>query len=362
MSINAYTGLQGSGKSYETISTPIMDAIAHGRRVVTNVDGVNEEKIHEYLIDKHKLDPAALGSVIHVQNDDIAKPGFFPDEEKPDIISIVLAGDLVAIDEAWRFWGEGTKLTHEHMQFFRMHRHYIHPTTGVACDVVLMTQDITGLTRALKNVIEFSFKMHKLKSLGLSKGYRIELYEGWKQNSKTRIDTYIKKYDPAIFLLYKSYSGGEGTEKTIDKRQNILANKKVWFIVIGVIVLFIFTARQTWLFFHPKPKPGNEKSLKFSGDIKSVGMAANTPAGVVTSPASSGVVRQVFSEMWRVTGRYEVNGVAWMVLSDAAGRLRVESPSVFSNAGVATVGTGNGETVTAWSGSVPSSSPIETKK
>ncbi|MGL6044886.1 MAG: zonular occludens toxin domain-containing protein, partial [Vogesella sp.] len=157
MAINAYVGLQGSGKSFEVVSSVILDAVFQGRRVVTNVAGINEDRIHEYLVNKREADAEKLGQIIHVENDRILQPQFFPDEEKPELESVVLGGDLVAIDEAWRFWGtDSGKLTHEHMQFFRMHRHYVHAQTAVACDVVLMTQDITGLHRSVKNVVEFT--------------------------------------------------------------------------------------------------------------------------------------------------------------------------------------------------------------
>src|SRR5471030_3154446 len=118
MAINAYVGLQGSGKSFEVVSSVILDAVCHGLRVVTNVAGINEDRIHEYLVNKRDADIDALGRIIHIENDRILKPQFFPDEEKPELESIVLGGDLVAIDEAWRFWGtDNGKLSHEHMQF-----------------------------------------------------------------------------------------------------------------------------------------------------------------------------------------------------------------------------------------------------
>jgi zona occludens toxin len=43
MPITAYTGLMGSGKSYECVSSVIVPAIKKGRRVVTNVDGIDSD-------------------------------------------------------------------------------------------------------------------------------------------------------------------------------------------------------------------------------------------------------------------------------------------------------------------------------
>ncbi len=342
MAINAYVGLQGSGKSFEVVSSVILDAVFQGRRVVTNVAGINEDRIHEYLVNKREADAEKLGQIIHVENDRILQPQFFPDEEKPELESVVLGGDLVAIDEAWRFWGtDSGKLTHEHMQFFRMHRHYVHEKTAVACDVVLMTQDITGLHRSVKNVVEFTFRMHKLKSLGLNKRYRVEIYEGWKLNSKTRIDDRQKKYDPEIFPLYQSYTGGMGMEKAIDKRQNILANRTLWVYGAGLVITMSIGGWGAWRFFHPaEPAAGPVASQP----------AKPGSATAAAAPATPAAEKSGFSEAWRVVGRFETEEARWVIVADESGRLRMESPSMFNGEGAAMVGHVDGETVAYWSG------------
>ena len=43
MAINVYTGLPGSGKSYEVVSEVIAKQVAAGRRIVTNIDGINPD-------------------------------------------------------------------------------------------------------------------------------------------------------------------------------------------------------------------------------------------------------------------------------------------------------------------------------
>lgn len=340
MAINAYTGLQGSGKSFEVIRSVVIEAIAAGRNVVTNIDGISEEQIHLYLMKQRDADPDSLGHVIHVGNDRVKESAFFPDEGQPDLCAVVQPGDLVAIDEAWRFWGTDCgKFSHEHMQFFRMHRHYTHPITGVACDVVLMTQDITGLHRNLRNVIEFSFLMTKLKSLGLTRMYRVQIYEGWKQNKKTQIDVHNKKYDPEIFPLYKSYAGGQGKENAIDKRANILTNKKLWLIAFCVVAFISVGIWNTWRFFHRAPSSSPAPIAKESS--QPVSQAAPTSISQPSQP--------VFSEHWRVVGQYSANGQSWVVIANQQNRVRLESPSMFSNSGLSTIGVVDGARVTTWS-------------
>ncbi|KDR24884.1 zonular occludens toxin domain-containing protein, partial [Caballeronia grimmiae] len=167
MAINAYCGVMGSGKSYEVVSGPLLDAVAAGRRVVTNIDGIDESAIHAYLAKKRSLAADALGAVVMVKTEDMLKPGFFPVEVESEAGAVVTpgfvqAGDFVVVDEAWKLWKTGVKIPPEHMAFFRMHRHFVNAETGVACDVALMIQAISGLHRDIRDVIELSFVMVKL--------------------------------------------------------------------------------------------------------------------------------------------------------------------------------------------------------
>jgi len=63
MAINVYSGVMGSGKSYEVVQGPLLDAIASGRRVVTNVDGINEDRTEECLVSKGRASARSLGEV-----------------------------------------------------------------------------------------------------------------------------------------------------------------------------------------------------------------------------------------------------------------------------------------------------------
>lgn len=356
MAITAYCGVMGSGKSYEVVSGPLLDAVASGRRVITNVDGISEDAIHAYLRDTRNVPSTRLGSIVHVRTDDLKRDHFFPVEVESSAGAtvepgFVQAGDLLVVDEAWKLWASDKKITDEHMAFFRMHRHFTHAETGVACDVVLMVQDIGDLHRKVKPVVELSFRMHKLKSLGLSSGYRVEQYEGWKQNAKTRVGTYVRKYRKEIFPLYKSYAGVGGKEAVVDKRQNILRNKRLWLIVAVMVVTPIVAVRYLWAFFH-RVSHGPVAAA-------TVPLAASSPvAGASGASGGSGDgargSKPSFSEYWRIVGSYAGPGRSWVVLADSSGRLRMESPSMFQNTGVVRVGTIDGEAVTTFSGAKPS--------
>ncbi|MFA8393776.1 zonular occludens toxin domain-containing protein [Burkholderia ubonensis] len=342
----------GSGKSYEVVSGPLLDAVASGRRVVTNIDGISEERVHAYLIEKRRASPDRLGAIVHVRTADLLTDGFFPTEDESHDGAVVTPGfvkpgDFLVIDEAWKLWAVGMKVTPEHMNFFRMHRHFVSADTGVSCDVALMIQNIADLHRSVRGVLELSFVMVKLKSLGLSKKYRVEMYEGGKQTLKTRVGTFVRTYKSEIFPLYSSYVGGSGSEATIDKRQNVLANKTLWGIVGGVAVCMMVGAWGAWRFFHPASKvdvshaaPPPQIDTTSSAPGNAVGLAREA------APASSKV-----SDAWRIAGSYRIGDLEWVVLVGGSGRLRIESPSMFVNDGIVRVGKIDGQDVTTWSGS-----------
>jgi zona occludens toxin len=358
MAMNAYCGVMGSGKSYEVVSGPLLDAVAAGRRVVTNIDGVSEDAIHAYLHDRRDVPYERLGAIVHVRTDDLLKDGFFPVEIEQAGGALVTPGfvkpgDLLVIDEAWKLWASDKKISKEHMSFFRMHRHFVHEQTGVACDVVLMIQSIADLHRSIKAVIELSFRMVKLKSVGMSSGYRVEMYETYKQTKTTRTGTFIRRYKAEIFPLYKSYAGQGGTESVVDKRQNIFARKSLWLLVIAVAFVACIGAWGAWRFFHPHAKvvtPANGTGAHAPSPVSAVPAAANLPS----APHDS--------DTWRVVGTYVANGIGWVVLVDGANHLRVESPSEFMGRGVSMVGTVEGRRVAMWSGPKPEASAVPTPK
>jgi len=349
MAISVYAGLMGSGKSYEVVKSVIVPALANGRRVVSNISGLNIGEIAKYIQEKHGASTAPIGELVVVKNEQVIEPTFFPDESKPDAPSVVHGGDLVAIDEVWQFWGVGQKIGANAMQFFRMHRHYTHPTTQVACDLVLMIQDLATLHRSIRAVVEMTYVMTKLKSLGLNSRYRVELYEGHKIRKSSRYDYYVNSYDKRIFPLYQSYTGGAGKERRTDRRQNVLANKRLWFVVGGMVVASLLA----WHFI----------SAFFRG--RAVHKDKTTPAAQLSqSPAVNAGATQAappLSKQYRVAGTYSIGGDAWVVIADGDGRIRLASPSSFSGRGLTTMGIIDGERVGTFTGSVHTASPADKK-
>jgi zona occludens toxin len=337
MPINAYTGLMGSGKSYECVLSVIVPAIKNGRRVVTNVDGIDSDAIRAYCQEKLDSDSDELGCVVHCTNDDVSKDSFLPYGENVD--TFCKPGDIICIDEAWRFWGTDCKLLAEHKIFFREHRHFVDPESKVSCDLVLMVQDIGDLHRTLKVVVEVTFKTTKIKTLGWDKTYRVEMWEGYKLTQKGRVSVENKRYDADVFPLYSSYVGGAGKEMRVDDRQNVLKSPKLWILAVVVIVMFGVGLWGLVGFFSGSKFKDNKP-----GDSVIPGQTS------VSADVHQSTANQDVSDLWRIVGSYQVGGDSMVVIANETGTVRLEHPSAFQNAGQAMVGHVDGQRVMFWSG------------
>ncbi|MFM9435742.1 zona occludens toxin [Janthinobacterium sp. CG_23.3] len=349
MPINVYTGLMRSGKSYEVVSEVVVPAVRSGRRVVTNIDGISEEKIHQYLVEKHPNDDAALyGSIVHVDNSQVFSPDFFPhydDLKGAHTDTLVQPGDLVCVDEAWRFWGAtDCKLHKNHKSFFLEHGHFTSATTNVACDLVLMIQDMSNLHRFVKAVVAFNFRTHKKVALGMGNTYSLTMWEGYKQSRTAQVGNWIRKYQKDVFPLYSSFKGGaQGVMVNADKRMNIFTDKKLWLYAAMLIIGGVLAFYNVLKFFNPPSTKANKPDVVAKEVSRTAGYFSPHPIAPLA-------VAPVFSEMWKLTGTIYSQGKAWVVLTNPSGTIRLESPSMFINSGMLQSGDIDGAKVTSWSG------------
>lgn len=349
MAINCYCGLMGTGKSYEVVSSVVVPAVAAGRRVVSNIAGLNNDLVRAYCVEKFSVELERVGSIVNVTDDQVSSVDFFPDHaaaESGQGSSIVQPGDLVAVDEAYKIWGGDCKIHNSHKVFFREHRHYTHPETGVSCDLVLMTQDIADLHRTLRSVVGNSFKTHKAKGIGRDDLYTITMWEGWKQPAKHIVKDWTKTYDPAIFPLYKSYSGSkQGKELNADSRMNIFGDRRTRLKIIAFVLIGCFILWRLGHWWWGKTHP--EADHPPASPTAATAAPAKTPAQAAQRPVSD------LSQDYRLSGSFRVNGVPYVVLSGPTG-VRVQMATGFTGFGLESVGTVDGSRVTPFSGPVPS--------
>jgi zona occludens toxin len=283
MAIIAYTGVMGSGKTYEAVSTAALTALRAGRRVVTNISGFNFEKVRDYLGPFSDGALLEADKVVVIPTDRILQDHFFYDPEV-SAESCVKPGDLVLVDEVWSCWGTDKKLLAEHQKFFRMHRHYTEADTGISCDLVLMIQDLGSLHRFIRSVLESNLKFTKMKSLGLHSRYQVVVFEGRGQRKANIVSVSTKKYDKSIFPLYKSYDVGAGKEATVDGRANLFNNKLFLTVFFGAIVGLLYAG---WWFIGYVNHLRNGGRDESEPSVSSPTATANTGNPSASGPSTS---------------------------------------------------------------------------
>lgn len=227
MSIVAYTGLPGSGKSYSVVELQVIPALRAGRTVVTNIPLVADE------IDK-------LGLPGRVEQFDTA----LIQAEPHKILEFCRAGVIFIIDEVWRLWPQGLKadeIPEVYKSVLAEHRHQV-DENSFSTQIVLVTQDLGQIAMFARRLVEETFVTTKLSTVGFSRGYRVDVYHGGRTGhnvTKSRLRMITGVYRKEIYCLYKSHTKSEAAglganEGKMDTRANIF--KRPAFI-IGVAVV-----------------------------------------------------------------------------------------------------------------------------
>lgn len=218
MAVTAYVGEPGSGKTYEVVTEVVLPALREGRRVVSNIRGLHYEEMKAYLMVDCAVPEAQIGELHLVEVEDPGKPDFFYTETNPN--AVVRPGDLVVLDECWRWFAKGMPINKAMFEFFRMHRQYVNQK-GVSCDVVLISQSIQDIDRKVLVVIEKHFRMEKYKTFGSKTRYSVEMFNGYRVSGNARVRLMVRKYNRRFFPFYSSYAGKGGDEREVDRRFNV---------------------------------------------------------------------------------------------------------------------------------------------
>ncbi|MBC8953597.1 zonular occludens toxin domain-containing protein [Xenorhabdus sp. PB62.4] len=367
MSITAYFGVPGSGKSHECVKSVILPAYMKGRRIVTNIDGINPDAIRDYAKKLSKGKDIALGEIISVTDEKVMQAGFFPykrnDQEGYSCNdSFCKAGDLICLDEVWRFWGSDKDLTPEHRSFIAEHRHFTDPDSGLCCDLALMNQHPDTIARFIKTRIETSFKMTKLVMIGAKSRYRVDVYNGVKLNKSNRTTYYQNKYDKNVFKLYHSYNGGKGSEATVDSRQNVFSQTKLWVCIFGFLLLLSCSSYFIYEFFtgNANDNPVVVGSVTDSGLDRQVDQfrsnnGDNNLREGSGNQGTQGAAREKIadppiSSKWRISGFLSMDNYNYVTLVNASGDIRLVNKTEFHGKGIMMFGFVDGEKVTYFSG------------
>lgn len=221
MSIFAYTGLPGSGKSYGVVANVILPALQRGRRVVTNIP-LNRDEIR-------KRTPK--GEIVEFPMDAIAT--------NPEAIEDYCTnGSVVVLDEVWRLFPSGMK-THQVPESFKSmlaeHRHRAN-AAGDSMQIVLVTQDTSQIANFARVLVEITFHHTQLTAVGMARKYKVASYRGCVSGNAPPESRLIRAsfgtYRAEIFTLYKSQTmsdaSGHANEKSVDQRATVWKRPSIW--------------------------------------------------------------------------------------------------------------------------------------
>lgn len=332
MSITSYTGNPGAGKTYEVVKNVIIPAIKESRRVVTNIDGIDPQKVLAYVEDRFG---PCNGEIVLCKDEDITSDCFYP-ANQDDSFSFVRPGDLVVIDEAQNYYRTGQRLSDYECRFFREHRHFC-DAEGRGCDIVLISQRFVDIQPFVRGVIELCFVMRQLKVLSLPNHYTVTVYEGDLRHKISGPS--IRKYQKEIFDLYRSFALSGGMQAKVDRRQSVVTPKNI--ILLSGLMLFLFWSLiKSVALFSPEKSPFLLEKTQASAATPSGGVAVPHP---VKRPDG-------YSRRWRILGTVGVGTSRFVVVGDKDGMIRFEHPQNFSGYGSRMTGKIDGETVTKFTG------------
>lgn len=247
--IICHEGLPRSGKSYEACAYQILPALKEGRRVVTNIDGVNHKQFSELSgiplswVEKNLI-------CVYDKDLDIQKARFLKESGKDA---------LIVIDEIQNlFPTERNKLSEDWSYYVTEHGH-----NGL--DIIVMTQDRRDMHSIWRRRIQRVFTFNKLAAIGKENSYRWECFEATRPEKYKLVTQGSKPYEKEYFGLYKSHTDSTANKGNFaDKRANVLNNKNLRYGLVATVVALYFAVTYLVGFFS---SPAEADTAEVSDDL-----------------------------------------------------------------------------------------------
>lgn len=358
MSIVAYVGLPGSGKSYGVVENVVIPALRAGRRIITNIP---------LRIGYLKEDFPAGEVVFFTSSDARNNEAFFNLDDWPGAIWI--------IDECQLFWPSGLKVSEIpdlQKSFFTEHRHSVGPD-GLTSEIVLVTQNLDQVSAFIRNLVEDTYRAKKLSALGASKSYTVSVFSGGQKGTAggTPNRTLHGTYKPDVFKYYKSHTKNKtdfaaGMEEKADTRNNVFKSGFFRVVIPIALIVAVFSVYQVSAYLwgrddEPATKPGakpspavHDASSKFQ--TAKAAHSFDRPAAAAEAMKRLDISREYLplSKTHRITGQI---GDSFMIWTDEGTRIfKTSLCSKFSNT-KEDYCVFNGELVTWYSSHVPDLEP-----
>jgi zona occludens toxin (predicted ATPase) len=298
VSIIAYTGLPGHGKSYGVVEHVILPALRSGRVVWSNIP-LHADHLAQEI-------PGAVFHQIEDFSDDT------PAWVDGTALSAVPKGAVLVLDEAWKVLPSGMKANHVPAcwkRFFAEHRHNV-GEDGFSTEIVLVTQDLADVASFARNKVEKTFIVRKLWTLGAANRFIVDCYSGSVSGQRgpeaRKVGVVSGQYRAEVYAFYRSHTKGDGqvgVEAVPDKRGVIWRHPMVMF---GIPLALAATAASVYLGFgFVRNITGDKQALVAPKVEEFEAPSRPLPAGKV-APASVELVEPEpepgpkYSKRWRI--------------------------------------------------------------
>lgn len=329
MSIIAFCGLPGSGKSYGVVENVILPALRENRTIYTNIP-LNLEEVNKEF-------PGAPVHIIDNVEEYASGEKFFEMEK----------GCIIVLDEVWRLWRSGLRANNapvKAIEFFAEHRHMV-GDNGKTTEIVLVTQDLAQVAAFSRQLVEKTYISRKLSAIGAKNHYRVDVYMGMVTGQKgpeLKLTGVIRgRYKPEIYRFYKSHTKNEGTVAGVEE----IADDRgvVWkhpLIMIGVpfgVIMVLVALFYSGSFFSSFDEKHNHASVEAKAAAKTKeqllaevnARRAERGKPAIERVVQAGEVVEVstadlrLSKRWRLVGMIQrENGTGQAIARDWDGNVR----------------------------------------
>jgi len=244
MAIHLYYGKIGDGKTYHVLVNEVLPALRSGRKVYTNLDGLNRRLLAMHLgKGEDELNLVILEGLEAIRN----------------IHKTVADGSLVVIDEAQYYWdARGFKDTEKgFLNWLEYHRHH-------GLDIVFVTQSPKRLESAISRLSNYSFQVKNLKILGSMFARRYVIHVRQTPFDREIISSMRGSLRKDIFPLYRSAIIHGKKIKVKSALSQFPVYVGVLFLIFGV---GIFTASGGFSFMKAGKAKGVKKYVSSKGSV-----------------------------------------------------------------------------------------------
>lgn len=262
MTIWFHEGLPRSGKSYEAMVKHALPAIAAGRHVVTNIKGVDCEKIAEVLA----LPVQEVESLVTL----------IPWDSTKDCITFVQNDCLLLLDEVQDFWpATRERLSRDITELITQHGQ-----RGI--DIILMGQTVSDCHNLWKRRVDKLVYFVQKDCVGKPLEYQWVLSKRVSADKFAEVTKGPGKYESKYFGIYKSHvDGATNKEAYQDIRANVWNRKALKYGFPAAAVVAVLSFAFLYYFF---TAPSVFVNTAVAGEIKKPPLIAAVEQPAVVDP------------------------------------------------------------------------------